>query len=119
MALIRPEQTLAVEGSLQLTLEQQILGELEGIKAGQTFMRVVLLGGTYLEVKHDGKLPLIEKTIGLLEKHIELTEKRCEALEGDKKERDAVIRATKWFCGFLAAISGAVAALAVHFLMTK
>ena len=54
----------------ELTLEQQILTELSDIKDGQIFMRVTLLGGTYRDVPHDGKLPLQDRVIELLQKHI-------------------------------------------------
>jgi hypothetical protein len=123
MALIRPERNLAVEGSPELTLEQQILGELNQIKDSQAFMRVVLLGGTYLEVPHEGKLPMLDGMIKLQAAHITLLEKRTEMLEDEKKEREgaarATARATKFVSTLLGALSGAAATCAVNLLTKK
>ena len=124
MTLIRPEQRPQqnVEGSPELTLEQQILGELNQIKDSQAFMRVVLLGGTYLEVPHEGKLPLLEGMIKLQAAHLGLLEKRTQMLEDEKKERQgaerATARATKIASTLLGALSGVAAAVAT-FLLKK
>ncbi len=103
MTLIRPEQSVHVEGSPELSLEQRILGELSDIKDSQTFMRVVLLGGTYRDVSHAGKLPEVEAALKAeIEEHGR-TKKRVIVLEEDKISRDAALRATKVISGVLAA----------------
>jgi hypothetical protein len=117
MTLMRPEASLRVEGSLELSLEQRILGELSDIKESQTFMRVMLLGGIYREVPHDGKLPVLDRTILLTGTHIELCEKRIKLLEDDKIERDSAMRTTKWICGLVGTFGGALATFLVNLLM--
>jgi hypothetical protein len=117
MTLMRPDMTQRVEGSPELSLEQRILGELVDIKESQTFMRVMLLGGVYREVPHDGKLPVIDRTIQLTAAHIELCEKRIKLLEDDKLERDSSMRTTKWICGLLGTVGGALATALVNVAM--
>lgn len=104
MALIRPEQGVQVEGSNELSLHQQILGELGDIKESQTFMRVMLLGGVYREVPHEGMLPLVHEKMKLQAAQLELAEKRIKILEDDKRDRDAALRATRWLAAGLATI---------------
>ena len=121
MTLMRPEQTQRVEGSPELTLEQTILRELGDIKESQTFMRVMLLGGIYREVPHDGKLPVLDKTIQLVGTHIELCEKRIKILEDDKLERESSMRAAvntaKWIGGIVGTVGGALATALVNLAM--
>jgi len=117
MALIRPDQSLQVEGSQELSLHQQILGELGDIKESQTFMRVMLLGGVYREVPHEGKLPLLDATIKLQAATIELAEKRIKVLEDDKLERDSALRTTRWVCGILATVGATLASLIVNLVL--
>lgn len=123
MTLMRPDLTQRVEGSPELSLEQRILGELSDIKESQTFMRVMLLGGIYREVPHDGKLPVLDKTIQLTTSHIELCERRIKLLEDDKIERDSSMRAAvntaKWFGGIIGTVGGAVATALVNLAMKK
>lgn len=102
MTLMRPDQSMQVEGSTELNLHQQILGELGDIKESQTFMRVMLLGGVYREVPHEGMLPLIDAKIKLQAAQLELAEKRIKVLEDDKLERDSALRTTRWISGILA-----------------
>lgn len=117
MTLMRPDLTQRVEGSPELSLEQRILGELSDIKESQTFMRVMLLGGVYREVPHDGKLPVLDKTIQLTSTHIDLCEKRIKLLEDDKLERDSSMRTTQWICGIVGTAGGALATALVNLIM--
>ena len=107
--LVRPEMSPRLETGVELTLEQRILGELSDIKDGQNFMRVVLLGGTYRDVPHEGKLPMQDQRMDLLNKHQEVTDTRIGMLETDKIGRDATLRAAKVFSGWIGAIVGSVA----------
>jgi len=117
MTLVRQDLSQRVEGSPELSLEQTILRELGDIKESQTFMRVMLLGGTYREVPHDGKLPVIDRSIQLTATHIELCEKRIKLLEDDKLERDSSMRTTKWICGIVGTFGGAIATVLVNLAM--
>lgn len=119
MALIRPEQSVQVEGSPELSLHQQILGELGDIKESQTFMRVMLLGGIYREVPHEGMLPLVDAKIKLLTGQLELSEKRIKVLEEDKLERDSALRTTRWLAGGLATIGSIVGSFIVKILFKQ
>jgi hypothetical protein len=107
-----------MEQTVELTLEQRILGELEGIKDSQTFMRIVLLGGDYRDIKHEGKLPLLDRQIALQQGHIDLQNNRIKLLEDDKIDRESAMRTTKVICGILAT-GGAALGTFVMNLITK
>lgn len=118
MSLVKPSAHVAqeVEAALETTLEQRILAELGDIKESQSFMRIMLLGGVYRDVQHDGKLPVLDATIKLQTAHIELLEKRVELLEDDKKARDASMRTLSWVCGILSTVGAGLATAVVNFV---
>ena len=118
MTLVRPGMHQETELRVEQTLELKILGELEGIKDSQTFMRVVLLGGEYRDIRHEGKLPLQDKQIALLQANIDLQKDRIRLLEDDKKERDSALRTTKVICTVLSAGAAALATFVMS-LITK
>jgi hypothetical protein len=114
--LIRPEQSLRMEGSPELSLDQQILSELGDIKDGQNFMRVTLLGGVYREIQHPGMLPLMEGNLKLEISTRELLDKRVKMLEDVEENRKAERRGEMRVVGAVSALCSGIATLAVHYL---
>ena len=118
MTLVKPSAHMSqeVEVALETTLEQRILAELGDIKESQSFMRIMLLGGVYRDVQHEGKLPVLDATIRMQTAHIELCEKRVKLLEDDKIERDSSLRTTTWICGILATCGASLATIVVNLI---
>lgn len=116
MSLYRPEQSLRMEGVPELSLEQQILGELTDIKDGQNFMRVTLLGGIYRDIQQPGMLPLMEGNLKLEISTRELLDKRVKLLEEQEENRKSEKRGEMRVIGVVSAVCSAVAAWAVQHL---
>lgn len=116
MTLIRPDQSLRIEGGLELTLEQQILDELGDIKDGQDFMRVTLLGGLYRDIQHPGMLPLMEGNLKLEISTRELLDQRVKMLEQTEQNRKSERRGELRVIGIVSAACSGLSALVVHYL---
>ena len=86
MALIRPDNRPQDEPEdVQQLGVQLLMRELRQIKDGQNYLRVVLLGGNYQDVVHQGRLPQLEEAIVFERSARKLLDGRIEALEEAKK----------------------------------
>lgn len=115
MTLVRNEQRL------EETLETTILGELEqlnakvaGIGEAQTYLRVVLTGGVFGDIHHEGKLPLLEATLKLAQAGITALELRTKSLEDDRLRFKTAARTSAVIGGVVGGTTGTIAMLLVE-----
>jgi hypothetical protein len=95
----------------------QILAQLGDIIEGQAYMKAMLLGGTYREILHAGRLPVLDTQIELIRAEAKLLEKRTASLEDDRIRWKTAIRTASVIAGIVGAVSGTVATIAVDLLM--
>jgi hypothetical protein len=124
VTLVRPQNRL--EGEQEQTLEATILGELELLNAkvtaisdSQRYMRVMLMGGEFGEIRHDGKLPLLEAKLKLAHASTAALELRTKSLEDDRLRFKTATRTAAAIGGLVGGVSATVATIAVEILTHK
>lgn len=119
MTLLRPE--LRPEDDDEQTLNTTVvLGELRQIKDGQNYLQVILLGGRYRDVQHEGKLPQLEVSIGYEREARKHLATRVQQLEDDKKlaavARRSAVRTAAAIGSIISTMFTAAGALLIDYL---
>jgi hypothetical protein len=103
-----PRGRLGLEAAQEQAVDIQILEKLNKLEDGQDYLKVAMLGGTYQEIIHPGRLPLLEK-------QIELVNGRIKLLEDEREQRKTMIRTAVLIATFEGSVIGALLTLAVEF----